>query len=297
MCIDYTNLNKACPKDPYPLPRIDQIVDSTSGCDLLSFIDAYFGFHQIKMAKDDRKRTAFITVDGLYCYIVMPYGLLNALPTFARAMNITLGDLVGDMVEVCVDDIVVKTRESYSLLENLAQVFNKLRVTSTKLNPEKCVFGVSAGKLLGFLVSHRGIEANPDKIRAIRPPTRLKDVQRLTGSLAALSRFISRLAERALPFFKLMRGFGLFTWTEQAEQVFQEIKKYLISLPVLVAPDLGETLFLYLAAMTEVISMVLVAERSKQLLQGAPMVSPVGGGDPASTSVTIDPDSEGPAGS
>jgi hypothetical protein len=209
MCIDYTNLNKACPKDPYPLPRIDQIVDSTSECVLLSFIDTYSGFHQIKMARDDRKHTAFVTVDGLYCYIVMPYGLLNALPTFARAMNITLGDLVRDIVEVYVDDIVVKTRESDSLLENLARVFDKLRATPTKLNPEKCVFGVSAGKLLGFLVSHRGIEANPDKIRAIeamRPPARLKDVRRLTGSLAALSRFISRLAERALPFFKLMRG-------------------------------------------------------------------------------------------
>jgi hypothetical protein len=223
MCIDYTNLNKACPKDPYPLSRIDQIVDSTSGCDLLSFIDAYSGFHQIKMAEDDRKHTSFITVDGLYCYIVMPYGLLNALPIFARAMNITLGDLVREIVEVYVDNIVVKTRESNSLLENLAQVFDMLRATSTKLNPEKCVFGVSAGKLLGFLVSHRGIEANPDKARAIeaiRPPARLKDVQMFTGSLAALSRFISRLAERALPFFKLMRGSGPFAWTEEAERAF-----------------------------------------------------------------------------
>jgi hypothetical protein len=179
MCIDYTNLNKACPKDPYPLPRIDQIVDSTSGCDLLSFIDTYSGFYQIKMAKADRKHTILVTVDDLYCNIVMPYGLLNALPTFAHAMNITLGGLIRDIVEVYVDDIVVKTRESNSLLENLAQVFDKLHATCTKLNPEKCVFGVSAGKLLGFLVSHRGIEANPDKIRAIkamRPPARLKDV-------------------------------------------------------------------------------------------------------------------------
>jgi hypothetical protein len=238
MCIDYTNLNKACPKDPYPLPRIDQIVDSTSGC--------------------DKKHTAFVTVDGLYCYIVMPYGLLNALPTFARAMNITLGDLVREIVEVYIDDIVVKTRESNSLLENLAQVFDKLQATSTKLNPEKCVFGISAGKLLGFLVSHRVIEANPDKVRAIealRPPARLKDVQRLMESLAALSRFISRLAERALPFFKLMRGSGPFAWTEEAERAFQEMKQYLTSLPVLVAPDPGETLFLYLAATVEVISM------------------------------------------
>jgi hypothetical protein len=147
-------------------------------------------------------------------------------------------------------------------------------------------------------VSHRGIEANPDKVRAIeamRPPARLKDVQRLTGSLAALSRFISRLAERALPFFKLMRGFSPFTWTEEAERAFQEMKQYLTSLPVLVAPDPGETLFLYLAATAEVISMVLVTERSEHLSQGAPADPPAGEGCPASTTPTTGPTSEGPA--
>jgi hypothetical protein len=217
MCIDYTNLNKACPKDPYPLPRIDQIVDSTSGCDFLSFLDAYSGFHQIQMSRQDRKHTAFVTVDWLYCYVVMPYGLKNVLPTFVRAMNKTFGDLIRDRVEVYVDDIVVKTKRGSTLVEDLTLVFDKLRATRTKLNPDKCVFDVSAGKLLGFLVSHRDIEANPEKIKAIeamRPSARIKDVQKLTGSLAALSRFISRLAERALPFFRLLRKSGPFSWTE-----------------------------------------------------------------------------------
>jgi hypothetical protein len=207
MCIDYTSLNKACPKDPYPLPWIDQIVDSTSRCDLLSFLDAYSGFHQIQMCREDRKHTAFVTVDGLYCYVMMPYGLKNALPTFVRAMSKTFGDLIRDKVEVYVDDIVVKTKRGSTLVEDLTLVFDRLRATRTKLNPNKCVFGVSAGKLPGFLVSYRGIEANPEKIKAIeamRPPARIKDVQKLAGPLAALSRFISRLAERALPFFKLL---------------------------------------------------------------------------------------------
>jgi hypothetical protein len=174
MCIDYTNLNKACPKDPYPLPRIDQIVDSTSRCDLLSFLDAYSGFHQIQMSRQDREHTAFVTMDGLYCYIVMPYNLKNALSTFVRAMSKTFGDLIRDKIEVYVDDIVVKTKRGSTLVEDLTLVFDKLRATRTKLNPEKCVFGVYAGKLLGFLVSHRGVEANPEKIKAIetmRPPT------------------------------------------------------------------------------------------------------------------------------
>jgi hypothetical protein len=223
MCIDYTSLNKACPKDPYPLPCIDQIVDSTSGCDLLSFLDAYSSFHQIQMSREDRKHTTFVTVDGLYYYVVMPYGLKNALPTFVQAMSKTFGDLIRDKVEVYVDDIMVKTKRGSTLVEDLTLVFDKLRATRTKLNPHKCVFGVTAGKLLGFLVSYRGIEANPEKIKAIeamRPPTCIKDVQKLTGSLAALSRFISRLAERALPFFKLLWKSGPFSWIEEAEQAF-----------------------------------------------------------------------------
>jgi hypothetical protein len=184
MCIDYTSLNKACPKDPYPLPRIDQIVDSTSECDLLSFLDAYSGFHQIQMSREDRKHIAFVTVDGLYCYIVMPYGLKNALPTFVRVMSKTFEDLIRDRIEIYVDDIMVKTKRESTLVEDLTLVFDKMRATCMKLNPDKCVFGVSAGKLLGFLVSHRGIEANPEKIRAIeamRPPAWIKDVQKIRG--------------------------------------------------------------------------------------------------------------------
>ena len=167
---------------------------------------------------------------------------------FVRAMNKTFCNLIRDIVEVYVDDIVVKTKVGSTLVEDLSLVFDRLRTTRTKLNPEKCIFGVSVGKLLGFLVSHRGIEANPAKIKAIeamRPPGRIKDVQKLTGSLAALSRFISRLAERALPFFKLLRRSGPFSWTEEAEQALQELKQHLTSLPVLVAPEPGEMLFLY----------------------------------------------------
>jgi hypothetical protein len=182
MCIDYTSLNEACPKDPFPLPRIDHIVDSTSGCDLLCFLDAYSGFHQIPMSREDEENTAFITVDGLFCYVSMPYGLKNALPTFVRTMHNTFGNLIRDLEELYVDDIVIKVKSSAALLDNLTLVFDWLRLTCTKLNPEKCVFGVTAGKLLGFLVLCWGIEANPEKIRTIevmQPPACIKDVQKL----------------------------------------------------------------------------------------------------------------------
>jgi hypothetical protein len=131
------------------------------------------------MSREDRKHTAFVTVDGLYCYVVMPYGLKNALPTFVRAMSKTFGDMIWDKVEVYVDYNVVKTRRGSTVVEDLTMVFDKLWASCTKLNPEKCIFGVSAGKLLGFLVSYQGIEANLEKIRAIeimRPPAHVKDI-------------------------------------------------------------------------------------------------------------------------
>jgi hypothetical protein len=227
----------------------------------------------------------------------MPYSLKNALPTFVRAISKTFRDLIRDRVEVYVDDIVVKTKRGSTLVKDLTLVFDRLRATRTKPNPDKCVFGVSAGKLLGFLVSHRGIEANPEKIRAIeamRPPACIKDVQKLAGSLAALSRFISRLAERALPFFKLMRKAGPFSWTEEVERAFQEVKQHLVSLPILVAPELGELLYLYIAAAFEAVSMVLVTERAAQQPQGSQQVPPGEGGGLTTTLLTEGQEVEDP---
>jgi hypothetical protein len=129
-------------------------MDSTFGCDLLCFLDAYSGFHQIPMSREDEEHTTFITVDGLFCYVSMPYGLKNALPTFVCAMHKTFGDLIRDLVEVYVDDIIVKVKSRAYILDNLALVFNRLRLTRTKLNPDKCVFEVIAGKLIGFLISY-----------------------------------------------------------------------------------------------------------------------------------------------
>ncbi|KAM0890753.1 hypothetical protein ACQ4PT_026840 [Festuca glaucescens] len=208
LCVDFINLNKACPKDPYLLPRIDQIVDSTVGCDLLCFLDAFSGYHQIKMAKEDEEKTNFITPCGVYCYVCMPFGLKNAGATFQRLMRKALGEQMGRNAEAYVDDIVVKTRKKRTLIEDLEETFANLRKVNIKLNPAKCAFGVPSGKLMGFLVSHRGIEANPDKVKAIeemQPPRNLKEMQRLAGCMAVLGRFIARSGERALPFFKLMK--------------------------------------------------------------------------------------------
>jgi hypothetical protein len=257
LCIDYTDINKACPKDPFPLLHIDQIVDSTSGCDLLSFLDAYSGYHQIFMSKEDEEKTAFITPCGTYCFVRMPFGLKSAGSTFARAVQIGFESQLHRNIEAYMDDIVVKTKDKSTLIQDLEETFANLRKINLKLNLEKCVFGVPSGKLLGFFVSHRGIEANPDKIKAIeqiQAPKIVKDVRHLTGCVVALSRFISKAAECALPFFKILKKAGLMKWTPEAEAALRDLKTYLSSAPSLVAPKPQEPPLLYLAAMNQVVS-------------------------------------------
>lgn len=239
MCVDFTNLNKACPQDPFPLSCIHHIVDSITECDLLCFLDAFSGYHHIKMVVEDVEKTTFLTLCGVYSYTCMPFGLRNAGETFQWLMNIALGQQLGRNVEAYADDIVVKSREARTLIQDLEETFASLRKVDLRLNLEKCVFGVPSDKLLGFLVSHRGIEANPEKVKAIEdmgPPQTLKEMQKLVGCMTSLGRCISKLAEHALPFFKMMKKKGTFKWTPEANMAFQDLKRYLTSLPVMVAP-------------------------------------------------------------
>jgi hypothetical protein len=142
MCVDYTSLNKACPNIPFPLPRIDQIIDSTVGCETLLFLDAYSGYHQIKMKESDQLMTSFITPFDMYCYVTMPFGLRNTGATYQRCMQHIFGEHIGPTVEAYVDDIVIKTKRVNNLINDLNVAFKCLRAKNIKLNPKKCVFGV-----------------------------------------------------------------------------------------------------------------------------------------------------------
>ena len=164
MWMDFTNLNKACPKDSFPLPRIDQLVDSITGHKLLTFMDAFSGYNQIKMAEEDQEKTAFITSQGLYCYKVMPFKLKNAGATYQRLVNKMFNRQIGRNMEVYVDDILVKSKEELTHLDDFRETFTTLKQYQMKLNPSKCVFGVVSGKFLGFMISQRGIELNPEKV-------------------------------------------------------------------------------------------------------------------------------------
>ena len=207
LCIDFTDINKACPKDSFPLPRIDLIVDATAGHELLSFMDAFFGYNQISMDTDDQEKTSFVTAQGTYCYRVMPFGLKNAGATYQRLVNRMLQKQIGATMEVYIDDILVKSTTADLHIAHLSEAFQILRNYNMKLNPAKCAFGVSVGKFLGFIVNHRGIEANPDKIKAVLDmpsPSGIKEVQRLTRRISALSRFVSRASDKCQPFFQVL---------------------------------------------------------------------------------------------
>ena len=153
MCVDFTDLNQACLKDSFLLPRIDQLVDSIDGHKLLTFMDAFSGYNQMLMVEEDQEKTAFVTSQGLYCYRVMPFGLNNVGATYQRLVNQMFKKQIGRNVEVYVDDMLVKSREEEDHLDDLRETFNTLRQYNMKLNPSKYAFGVSSGKFRGFIVS------------------------------------------------------------------------------------------------------------------------------------------------
>jgi len=251
MCVDYTNLNKAFPRDAYPLPNIDRLVHDAAGNKVLSFLDAYSGYNQIPMATADMHKTAFIMDDANYFYRVMPFGLKNAGVTYQRLMDKVFSHLTGQCVEVYVDDVVVKSPSHHQHAEDLAVVFSALRQYNLRLNPDKCVFGVDRGKFLGFMLTQCGIEANPEKCKAIiemRSPTTVKEVQRLIGRLTAISRFLPKLAEQTQPIIQLLKKSTRFTWSDDYEQIFQKLKTTLTSPPILHKPDTSQPLLVYITA-------------------------------------------------
>ena len=251
VCVDYIDLNDAYPKDSFPLPRIDQIVDASAGHGMLSFLDAFSGYHQIPMHPPDAENTSFIMPHGLYCYNVMPFGLKNVGATYQRLVTKMFRPLLGSTMEVYIDDILVKSKQRSNHVTHLQQAFDLFREYGMKLNPLKCAFGVSADKFLGFMVTQRGIEANPLQLKAILQspaPTSKKEIHQLTDRLAALGRFISRFTDRMKPFFTTLRGASRAEWDEECDRALVANKQYLTETPILVSPGHGNTLYLYLAA-------------------------------------------------
>jgi hypothetical protein len=219
------------------------------------------------MKESDQLTTSFITPFGMFCYVTPSFGLRNAGATYQRCKQHVFGDHIGRTVEAYVDDIVVKTRKADDLVNNLRIAFDCLRANGVKRNPEKCVFGVPRGMLLGYIISQRGIEPNPKKVAALDrmgPIRDLKGVQKVLGYLAALSRFISRLGEKGLPLYRLLKKHERFSWTVEAQEELDKLKTTLAHAPILTSPQGGEPLYLYVVATTQVVSAVIVVERTEE---------------------------------
>ncbi|GJU77249.1 reverse transcriptase domain-containing protein [Tanacetum coccineum] len=242
MCIDFKNINYACPKDYYPLPKIDMKIESVVRFPLKCFLDAYKGYHQVQMVEEDEEKTAFYTDQGTFCYTKMPFGLKN----------------------------VGATKTEKKMIADVAETFDNIRRINMKLNPEKkCSFEVEGKERFWDTWSHRKAfgPIPPNKRHCGNAITQTwGQMQSLSGKLAALNRFLSRSAEKSLPFFETLKNITKenkddYRWTEDAEMAFQELKKTVLNLPSLTTPVPKETLYVYLAASQEAVSAVLLAKR------------------------------------
>ena len=261
VCVDFTDLNKACPKDPFPMPKINQLVDATVGHPRMSFLDAFQGYHQIPLALDDQEKTAFVTPIGNFHYKVMSFGLKNAGSTYQRMITRMFESQLGKNIEIYIDDMVVKSKMVSKHLGDLRAIFEILRKYKLRLNASKCSFNVGLGKFLGYMVTHRRIEVNPDQIKAInnlRSPQNPKEVKKLTGMAVTLNRFISRSTNKYKPFFLLINKWKGFEWTEECATAFQQLKDYLARPPIMSSPEPDEVLFAYIAVAPYAVSLVLI---------------------------------------
>nr|GEX43440.1 reverse transcriptase domain-containing protein [Tanacetum cinerariifolium] len=228
----FQGFEQSMPQRWLPLPEIDWKVESLCGYPYKCFLDAYKGYHQIKMAEEDEEKTSFITSQGIFCYSKMLFGLKNAEATYQRLTDKAFQKQIGRNLEVYVDDLVIKSRTEEEVIRDAEETFKTLQKINMKLNPKKCAFGMMEGTFLGYKVDANGLRMSPDKMKAVidlPSPKCLKDVQKLNGKLA--------------------------------KEAFKEMKQSIAELPMLTAPKEKEELIIYLAAAKGAISAVLMTER------------------------------------
>jgi hypothetical protein len=275
-CVDFRNLNKACPKDEFPLPNMDLLIDSAVGNAMFSFMDGFSGYNQIRISSKDAEKTAFRTPIGNFYYTVMPFGLKNTGATYQRTMTAMFHDMIHQKIEDYVDDIVVKSKRREDHLEVLRRVFERCRLYKLKMNPPKCAFGVSAGKFLGFLVHNRGIDVDPAKastIATMKPPTSHKELKSFLGRLSYIRRFIPGLTAVTSTFSHLLKKGVSFNWPAECQEAFERIQAIMTKLPTECAPTAGKSLRLYLASNSQAIGALVAQEDDNGIEQPVYYVS------------------------
>jgi ribonuclease HI len=264
MCIDFTNLNKACPKDEFPLPRIDSLVYAAATSELMSLLDCYSDYHQIWMKKEDEPKTSFITSSGTYCYLRMPEGLKNPGGSFSRMTAKVLCSQIGRNVLTYVDDIIVKSTKQENHIADLQETFANFRKAGLKLNPEKCVFGVKKGKFLGCLVSTKGIEANPNKIEAIlrmEPPKSRKGAQKANMKVGLIEQIYFKIGRKELVILWSIKVSQSLPVEANSTKGLRRVEAILNRTDNFNPHSSGAPLLLYVAASHATVSATLVQEK------------------------------------
>ncbi|HEY1644970.1 MAG TPA: reverse transcriptase domain-containing protein, partial [Candidatus Saccharimonadales bacterium] len=248
VCVDYRRLNAITKADKYPLPRIDDTLNSLGKAVYYTTLDLASGYWQIPMHPEDREKTAFSTRHGHWEFVVMPFGLINAPATFQRTMDILLAGLTYIFVLVYLDDIIIFSPTFESHLQHLSAVFARLREGGFSLKASKCHFACKKVKYLGFVVSAEGIRADPAKIEVLKvypPPRDLKGVRSFLGFAGYYRILIETLAHDAAPLYKLSSKDTAFKWTEVEQRAFDKIRNKLISDPIVALPDFTKPFIIY----------------------------------------------------
>ena len=247
LCVDFRKLNAVTIRDSYPLPRIDDVLSVLSGCRYFSVLDMKSGYHQIEVAPEDRSKTAFSIGTGLYEWVRMPFGLVNAPATFSRLMTTLLAGLSFEEVVSYLDDILVYSRSFLDHLAALRRVFERFRAANLKLSPEKCKWFRQETEFLGFLVTEKGVATHPEKIEKVKNvpiPSSPKDVRAFLGLASYYRRHVKDFAKIAFPLTQLLCKDVIkrkqFVWSIECESAFQLLKSKLVSAPILALPRFGE---------------------------------------------------------
>ena len=246
-CVDYRRVNAVTRKDAYPLPRVDDTLDTLSGSKWFSTLDLLSGYWQVEVDPEDREKTAFCTHEGLFEFRVMPFGLCNAPATFQRLMDAVLAGLQWSSCLVYIDNLVIPGKTFLEHLAHLRQVFQRLKVEGLKLKTSKCNLCLKEVEFLGHLVSADGVRTDPrktDKVATWPVPTSKREVQQFLGLANYYRRFVKDFATIAKPLHYLTEKTAAFEWTESAQLAFEELRGRLVSAPVLAFPDYSKPFIL-----------------------------------------------------
>ena len=242
-CVDYRKVNNVTRKDAYPLPRVDDILDTLAGSQWFSTLDLISGYWQVEVKEEDREKTAFCTPDGLFEFEVMPFGLCNAPATFQRLMELVLAGLQWTTCLVYLDDVIVTGKTFEEHLDHLGGVLQRIREASLKLQPAKCALCLEEVKFLGHIISRKGVATDPvktEKVAKWPTPTNKKEVQRFLGLASYYRRFVKDFASVAKPLHQLVEKNREFRWTQQCQEAFEQLRQKLVSAPVLSFPDFSK---------------------------------------------------------